>query len=85
MNRRLASYLVSDCVDSLGIAFRMDFAPGKVTVTIAQSIEIAQTFHAPDISVEQEVDQTIVAGVSNSRQSIQKNLAIILLKSLKTI
>ena len=78
MNRRWASYLVSDRVDSLGIIIRMDFAPGKVTVTIAQSIEIAQTFYAPDISVEQEVDQTVFTGVSNSRQSIQKNLAIIL-------
>ena len=65
---------MSDRVDSLVVIPRVDFAPGKVTVALAEAIEIAQTFHAANISFEQEMDQAVVTGASNPGQRIQENL-----------
>ena len=68
------SDLVSDRVDGLLVILRVDFAPGKVAVALAESIEVAQTLHAPDISVEQEVDKAEVTGPSNSGERVQEDL-----------
>ena len=71
---KVVSHFVSDRVDRLLVIVRVDFAPGQVTVALADSIEIAQTFHTADISVQQQMDQAVVTGPSNSGESVQENL-----------
>ena len=66
--------LVSDRVDRLVVIVRVDFAPGQVTVALADSIEIAQTFHAANVSVEQKVNQAVVPGVAHSEERVQQDL-----------
>ena len=70
----VVSDLVGDRVDSLVVILRVNFSPGKVAVALAESIEVAQTFHASDISVEQEVNQAVVTGVSNPGERVQEDL-----------
>ena len=52
LRAEVVSDLVSDRVDGLLIIPRVDFAPGEVTVALAESVQIAQTFHTANISVQ---------------------------------
>ena len=61
----VVSDLVGDGVDCLLVIVRVDLTPGKVTVSLTQSIEVPQPFHTADVSVQEEVDQAVVSCPAN--------------------